>query len=257
MYLICCVPVTPLRAEAAHRSEMVSQVLFGEAAELLEGPRDKWMRVRCLYDGYEGWARSSEFAEIPEQLSRCEAHVSAGWENDITFNGQVMHIPFGCDLRGLQNGHAEWGRYSWSFKGDHLDPRYTRANEQNIRKYSHLFLNTPYLWGGRSVFGVDCSGFVQVVYKSLGIALLRDASQQATQGEAIGFLQEAVCGDLAFFDNDEGRITHVGILLNDHEIIHASGKVRIDKIDSQGIINTDTNERTHKLRIIKRTVPAT
>ena len=91
-----------------------------------------------------------------------------------------------------------------------------------------------------------------MVFKCLGVPLLRDAYQQATQGDGVGFLQEVKCGDLAFFDNDEGRITHVGILLNDREIIHSSSKVRIDRIDTQGIINTDTQERTHKLRLIKR-----
>ena len=113
-------------------------------------------------------------------------------------------------------------------------------------------LHTAYVWGGRSAFGIDCSGFTQLVFKSFGIVLFRDAYQQATQGEVVGFLQEAKTGDLAFFDNAEGRITHVGMLINEHEIIHASGKVRIDRIDSQGIVNVDTNERTHQLRIIKR-----
>jgi cell wall-associated NlpC family hydrolase len=252
MYLVCCVPVSPVRAEPSHKSEMVSQVLFGETAEVLEEGQDKWIRIRCLYDQYEGWTKISEFTELQEPIARCEAHITAGWDNEININGQVMRIPFGSDLRALQNGNAEWGKYSWSFKGDHIDPKYNRRNEKNIRKLTGIFLNTAYLWGGRSPFGIDCSGFVQLVYKSLGIPLMRDASQQATQGEAIGFLQEAVCGDLAFFDNPEGRITHVGLLLNDHEIIHSAGKVRIDKIDNQGIINTDTGERTHKLRIIKR-----
>jgi cell wall-associated NlpC family hydrolase len=108
------------------------------------------------------------------------------------------------------------------------------------------------LWGGRSVFGIDCSGLTQAVYKFLNIQLLRDANQQATQGELVNFLQEARCGDLAFFDNEEGQIIHVGILLNNQEILHTSGKVRIDKIDNAGIINAETGERTQNLRIIKR-----
>jgi len=252
MYLVCCVPVSPVRAEASHRSEMVSQVLFGEAVEVLEKGTDKWVRVRCVYDEYEGWTRSDMYTDIAEPIAKGQSHLTADWDNEVSFNGQVMRIPFGSDLRGLQNGNAEWGKYSWSFKGNHLDPKYTKSNEKNLRKLTNIFLNTAYLWGGRSVFGIDCSGFVQLVYKLLGIRLLRDASQQAMQGEAIGFLQEAVCGDLAFFDNAEGKIVHVGILFNDHEIIHASGKVRIDKIDNQGIVNVDTNERTHHLRIIKR-----
>jgi cell wall-associated NlpC family hydrolase len=123
--------------------------------------------------------------------------------------------------------------------------------ESLCEKASQL-LNSSYLWGGRSVFGIDCSGYTQLIFRFFNYKLLRDAYLQATQGEAIGFLQEAKCGDLAFFDNTEGRITHVGILLNDHEIIHSSGKVRIDSIDTEGIINTDTRERTHKLRVIKR-----
>ena len=252
MYLVCCVPVSPVRAEASHRSEMVSQVLFGESVVLLEEGADKWVRIRCVYDQYEGWTKLHVFTEVPDSTAQAPSHITADWENEIHFNGQIMRIPFGSDLRALLNGHAEWGKYSWSFKGNHLDPQYTRPNEKNIRKLSGLFLNTAYLWGGRSTFGIDCSGFVQLVYKSIGIPLLRDASLQAGQGEAIGFLQEAVCGDLAFFDNNEGKITHVGILFNDHEIIHASGKVRVDKIDNQGVINTDSGERTHKLRIIKR-----
>jgi cell wall-associated NlpC family hydrolase len=115
-----------------------------------------------------------------------------------------------------------------------------------------LFLNSAYLWGGRSIFGVDCSGFCQTVFRFIGIPLLRDAYQQASQGEAIGFLEETKLGDLAFFDNEEGRITHVGMLLDQDTIIHASGRVRMDTIDHLGIVNVDTGLHTHKLRIIKR-----
>ena len=115
-----------------------------------------------------------------------------------------------------------------------------------------LFLNTPYLWGGKTPFGIDCSGFTQLVYKLCGHTLLRDAKDQATQGEVLSFIEESEPGDLAFFDNEEGVITHVGIIMQDYFIIHASGKVRIDVLDHSGIYNTDTKKHTHKLRVIKR-----
>jgi cell wall-associated NlpC family hydrolase len=124
-------------------------------------------------------------------------------------------------------------------------------NERNIKEKANTFLDTPYLWGGKSKCGIDCSGFCQQVFKIFGIVLPRDSYLQAELGEVVGFLEEARCGDLAFFDNEEGRITHVGILLGNNEIIHSSGKVRIDRIDHQGIINAETGVRTHRLRIIK------
>ena len=249
---VCCVPVSPVRAESFHKSEMTSQLLFGEAVEVLEKGPENWILIRCMYDNYEGWITRSHITEIPEVVAKERWHLASDWSNEIVFNEQPMFIPFGSELRALKNGHAEWGQFSWSFKGNHVDPAIMQRNEKTVIRLTQRFINTPYLWGGRSVFGIDCSGFSQIIYKALGVPLLRDAYQQATQGEGIGFLQEVHCGDLAFFDNAEGRITHVGILLNDREIIHSSGKVRVDRIDSQGILNTDTQERTHQLRLIKR-----
>ena len=128
-----------------------------------------------------------------------------------------------------------------------------KINAKLIKQVSYKFLNTTYLWGGKSVFGIDCSGLSQSVFKFLNVRLPRDAWQQAGQGEMVASLKQAACGDLAFFDqHDEGRITHVGILLNDHEIIHSSGKVRLDKIDDRGIINLESKQLTHRLRAIKR-----
>lgn len=250
MQAVCCVSVSPLRVSPGHKSEMVSQLLFGEMVDILERGEDKWVKVRCAFDGYEGWTTSPHLSEPPYKSA--PLHLTADWGNDILFNDQVMRLSFGSDLRGLINGQAEWGKYNWSFKGNHIDPQHNRKTEKNLLKTAFLLINTPYLWGGRSAFGIDCSGFTQLVYKSFGMPLLRDAYQQATQGEVVGFLAEAKTGDLAFFDNSEGKITHVGMLINEHEIIHASGKVRVDRIDTQGIMNVDTNERTHQLRIIKR-----
>ena len=249
---VCCVPVSPVRSEASHRSEMISQLLFGEPVELIMKGDDSWIRIKCLYDGYEGWVTAPHVAEVQESVAKESCHMAGDWSNTIFFQSSPMQVPFGSELRGLKNGHAEWGRFSWSYKGNHIDPFHSRKTFHNINQLTQRFINTPYLWGGRSVFGIDCSGYTQIIYKSLGIPLLRDAYQQATQGDGIGFLEEVKCGDLAFFDNAEGRITHVGILLNSSEIIHASGKVRIDKIDNEGIVNSDTKERTHRLRLIKR-----
>ena len=122
----------------------------------------------------------------------------------------------------------------------------------SILGIASVFLNTAYLWGGKSVYGIDCSGFVQSVFKMINIGLPRDADMQSEKGEVVGFLQEARCGDLAFFDDENGKIIHVGILINDEQIIHSSGIVRIDAIDNEGIINGTTKKRTHRLRIIKR-----
>ncbi len=116
----------------------------------------------------------------------------------------------------------------------------------------YQFLNAPYLWGGKSVYGIDCSGLSQSVYRYLNIALPRDAWQQAERGTPVSSLKNSKCGDLCFFDNADGKITHVGILLNKKTIIHSSGKVRIDTISEEGIINGDNGEQTHHLKLIKR-----
>ncbi len=251
-FLVCVVPVAPIRAEAAHRSEQTSQLLFGEICELLEHTKD-FLRIRSVYDDYEGWCQPTQLTEIfGGELDQQIHLLAADWVNTITVNNQKMNIPFGSSLTLLQNGKGNFGKYEISYSGSIINLKESIIDETNIKNYAYKFLNTPYLWGGRSVFGVDCSGFCQVVFKCTGVHLLRDAYQQATQGEAVGFLQEVRCGDLAFFDNEEGKITHVGILLDSNTIIHSSGKVRIDAIDNLGIINTELGKRTHNLRIIKR-----
>ena len=126
--------------------------------------------------------------------------------------------------------------------------------KDNLIQTAFLYLNTPYLWGGKSPFGIDCSGFTQMVYKLNGYRLLRDASQQATQGEALSFIEESEAGDLAFFDDREGNINHVGIIMPDNYIIHVDGKVRIDRLDHTGIFNREKRNYTHQLRVIKKII---
>lgn len=254
-YAVCRVPVAPLRAEPAHKSEMISQVLLAEAALILEETKD-FIKLQGLYDGYEGWCQRSQLV-ITDSWTNSSSSLlyTAEWINTVTINNVVAHIPMGIPVIDTENvqrlGSVLTIDYS---KAAILNTANAKPDAAAMRARAELFLNTPYLWGGRSVFGVDCSGFTQMVFRFFNIPLLRDAYLQANQGEVVGFLQEARCGDLAFFDNAEGRITHVGILLNDFEIIHSSGHVRIDKIDNAGILNVETGLRTHQLRIIKRLI---
>lgn len=250
---ICCVPVSPLRADPSHRTEMVSQLIFGECCEVLEQTKDQWSRIRVKYDGYEGWCTASHLAEVDEsEYEAIKTPLTPEWVSPLEYNGHPMMVPMGSHLTVMKNGKAQWRKNTVHYKGKTWDPASAVSDAKSIRQLTYKFLNIPYLWGGKSVFGLDCSGYVQTVYKFLGIPLLRDAHQQATQGEGIGFLEETKTGDLAFFDNEEGRITHVGILLNASEIIHASGKVRIDKIDNMGIVQSENHQRTHHLRLIRR-----
>lgn len=230
---------------------MVSQLLFGEYAEVLEESGRDWCRIKGRFDGYEGWCQSSHVAEVADWESAGQP-LTAGWLTTVDFNGVSMQVPMGSQLTGLKNGAARWGRNTVRYSGPGWDPAGAPTDPAAIRDLAGRFLNTAYLWGGKSVFGIDCSGFSQTIFKFLGVSLLRDAYLQAGQGESVGFLEETRTGDLAFFDNGEGRITHVGILLSTDEIIHSSGKVRIDKIDNMGIVNVDSQQRTHHLRLIKR-----
>ena len=248
--LICLVPVAPLRSEPSHRSEMVSQLLFGELCEPLETNGD-FVKVKMHYDNYEGWCQSAQLTNCDH--SEQSKNVLAGeWSNSILINGTAAMIPFGSSISFLQETKTCVKDVTIEYSGAFILPTEYARTEESIKRVTDKFLNTPYLWGGRSVFGTDCSGFTQLVFKCFNIYLHRDAAHQATQGEAIGFLQEAQPGDLAFFDNSEGKIMHVGILLNAHTIIHSSGKVRIDSIDNIGIVNSDNGKRTHQLRVVKR-----
>jgi hypothetical protein len=232
---------------------MTSQLLLGESGELLEEAKD-FVKLRCLHDGYEGWCQRSQIVIAEALPGDANSTLFIGdWTDAVLINGAAAHVPMGAPVLGPVKSIIAVGPYQLQYMTTSAwQASSVVPTGEAILAKAWKFLNTPYLWGGRSVFGIDCSGFCQIVFRFFGIPLLRDAYLQATQGEPIGFLQEAKAGDLAFFDNAEGRIVHVGILMNDHEIIHAAGKVRIDKIDNAGIVNSDTGQRTHQLRLIKR-----
>ncbi len=247
-YGICNLSIVPLRAEASDLSEMVSQVLYGEHFKILE-IRKKWSRIRLAFDKYEGWVDNKQFINISEKdyfdFDKTNLKLSTDLVDFITdSSNQLFSVCLGSSVSA--SNYLEH-----QFEGKLVSEVYPK---QHLIETALLYLNTPYLWGGKTPFGIDCSGFTQMVYKLNGYKLLRDASQQATQGEALSFIEESEPGDLAFFDNDEGKITHVGIIMKDNYIIHAHGKVRIDRLDHSGIFNYDVRNHTHKLRVIKRII---
>jgi cell wall-associated NlpC family hydrolase len=231
---------------------MVNQLLFGEKLRVVKEKGRLWVKVRSLHDGYMGWMTNTLLKEINEDEANqtCD-HVTTDILNPLLIDGKKMHVPLGASLPALVNGQGRFGGLDYQFDGNHGDRKALPPGGGLVVQLTAQWLNAPYMWGGRTIFGVDCSGFVQVNYKMMGIDLARDAWQQAQQGRTVKKLRDAVCGDLAFFDDKE-EIVHVGILLNPAEIIHASGRVRIDRIDKKGIINSDSGKRTHYLRSIKR-----
>ncbi|CAM1351081.1 NlpC/P60 family protein [Tenacibaculum ascidiaceicola] len=252
---ICNLSIVPLRLEPSDASEMVNQVVFGEHFEVLEKSK-KWSRIRLAFDNYEGYIDNKQYEEISEEthtlLSKEKKHYAGELIDFITDNNSnLTTIPMGARLPLFKNSKININNTSFLYEGKVCNSKLAKSS---IVETAFLFLNVPYLWGGKSPFGIDCSGFTQTVYKLCGYNLLRDAKQQATQGEVLSFIEESEPGDLAFFDNEEGIITHVGIIMNDYNIIHAHGKVRIDKLDHSGIYNVDTQQHTHKLRVIKRLV---
>jgi hypothetical protein len=253
MFGICNLAIIPLRIEPSDRSEIVSQVLFGEHFEILEQQK-QWAKIKLQFDEYEGWVDSKQFQIISEadyqQLSSDAIILNSDLIEYITGpNNLLIPIPLGASLSFLS--HNEINTQNYDFEGLKISGQKPKSNLINT---AFMYLNAPYLWGGKTPFGIDCSGFTQMVYKLNGYRLLRDASQQATQGEALSFIEESEPGDLAFFDNEEGNIIHVGIMMENNYIIHASGKVRIDRLDHLGIYNAETNRHTHKLRVIKKVI---
>ena len=249
-YGISNLSIIPMRHEASDQSEMVNQILFGEHFKILES-RKKWSKIRLAHDSYEGWICNKQWIEIEEDnYKKLDQEVSTITTDILDIISKDLHQPIviGSILPSFKSGHAIFNTEMYQFDGL-TTPGFTQKDK--LIENALIYLNAPYLWGGRSPLGIDCSGLTQMVYRLQGVDLPRDAYQQAEIGTTLSFVEESEPGDLAFFDNNQGKVIHVGIIMENNYIIHASGKVRIDRIDQQGIFNKDLGKHTHKLRLIK------
>ncbi len=259
-YGISNLSIVPVRTDPSETSEMCTQILFGEHYSIIDENK-KWCKIKLFFDGYEGWIDQKMVKEISEKTFKQLAHrqlmvttnpfnivqPEKGYGNFLIVAGSSL--PF---YKASSNTFTI-GTETYSIQGDKILPV-----KRNIRKLlienALKYFNSPYLWGGRSPFGVDCSGLSQILYKMIGLQIPRDAAQQALIGDNITFVEEALPGDLAFFDNEDGKIVHVGIIWEKNKIIHSSGKVRIDNIDHFGIFNIDTNRYSHQMRLMRRII---
>ena len=247
---ICENVFVPLRAGPSHKTEMLSQVLFGEKYTVLE-KSGTWMKIETLFDKYKGWIDADHLQHSADEDSSSGQVLNRAllcFKNDKT----KMILEPGCDI----------------FKPDFNDKKFFIGNNiyhtcsefnnsylsttDSVTDTAMKFINSPYIWGGRIPSGIDCSGLTQLAYKIQGIPIPRNSWQQAEAGRSIDFIDEALPGDLVFFDNERGKITHVGMILSKGLVIHASGRVRIDSIDHQGIFKPEIGGYSHKLRTIRR-----
>ncbi len=253
---ICNLSIIPIRLQPSDKSEMVSQLLFGETYSILDD-LNNWVLIRSDYDHYEGWVDEKVVHKAEDSFLQSLQSAKTIMLEDISAlainqgNSQSLNLVRGSILPVYQDGKFRINEDVYGLTAN-VCAIPDSPEPGSIPEKAMKYLNSPYLWGGKSPFGLDCSGFVQMVYKSAGYILPRDAHQQSLVGEGISFISEAQPGDLAYFENGTGNIIHVGILLGTDRIIHASGSVRIDSIDHHGIFNQQLGRYTHTLRIIKK-----
>lgn len=248
--------IVPMRSEPRESAEMVSQLLFGEFGEVVS-QEGSFVFVKNALDGYLGWVDAKMILSIDNSsyeslISMPKYRTAIPMAEALDMSDQsVMRLPMGSLLTNYEKTTGQFG-VSNNYTVDEslvIDSSDNRFDEIPTTAFS--FLNSPYLWGGKNCFGIDCSGFVQVVFSVNGYKLPRDASQQILLGTDVSSLKEVKAGDLAFFEKN-GKIVHVGILLSSDKIIHASGRVKIEKIDADGIMSNETGKYTHKLIKVKR-----
>ncbi|MBG0861221.1 MAG: C40 family peptidase [Bacteroidales bacterium] len=249
---ICETVFVPLRSGPAHKSEMLSQVLFGEKYSKLD-EAGHWMKIETLFDHYTGWIDLNHLQHTPDTGN---SHGFVLNKSLLCFKSDNTRIILeaGCEVYD-----PDFEKKTFSvginkyFTCNEFNNSYISINS-SISDTAMRFINSPYIWGGRIPSGIDCSGFTQLVYKIHGKPIPRDSRQQVETGRDISFIDDTKPGDLVFFDNERGRISHVGMILSRGLVIHASGRVRIDSIDHQGIFKQEIGSYSHHLRAIRRIV---
>ncbi len=249
---VCRVSVAPVRRSASDKSEMVTQILFGETVKVLE-KKGTWRKIRCSWDDYQGWTDHKLLLPIEEKPTSNVYTLEL--TQAVMAEDHFVPVLMGSRLPAYDGMGFSLGEKRFTYSGQVVTPSEHKPSAALMMKIARKYLNAPYLWGGRSPFGIDCSGFTQSVFKMIGVKLLRDASQQVTQGEIVDFVEQSRAGDLAFFENRAGRVAHVGIVFPENKIIHAHGRVRMDNLDHYGIFNEETQKYTHRLRVVKRLMP--
>lgn len=258
-YGIIRIGVVAGKADATHKSEMVTQLLFGETFKIIT-TKNEWYFVENTADGYKCWILRGGFnllseEEYQEQVTH-KIYLTFDPISRLRLKGhEAIYVPCSSILPNFdpETNHGHIGDKQYTYDGN-IVPFKQKPSAEKVLVKANKMLNAPYLWGGKSIMGIDCSGFVQSVYKACGLQLPRDASQQAEVGEKVKKIDDAHAGDLAFFSNPEGKITHVGIIMGNGKIIHASGRVKICSIDKKGIFDDELGDYSHKLSLIKRVI---
>jgi gamma-D-glutamyl-L-lysine dipeptidyl-peptidase len=256
-YGVCRLSVVSVRKDPQDISEQLTQLLFGDHYEVVEKSTDlKWLKIRIVYDQYLGWIDAKQHQSIAKEfftyINNSEYKITTEITSSLLFNKTQLYVLLGS-LIPISTAELFKMEEQFAFNGETKSLGQKREFDF-VKTIANKYLNAPYLWGGKSPFGIDCSGFTQMVFKISGYKLLRDAWQQATQGKYYKF-SEARPGDLAFFSNKDGKITHTGIFMGSDKIIHASGKVRIDTLTAEGIVNQDTRTLTHTFSHLRRILP--
>ena len=252
---VCRLSVVPVRNAPDDASEMITQLLFGDHYNIVDRSDDgKWIKIHIAFDQYEGWIDTKQHFSISGQyyelLNHTEFKICTDFTAEILYKKQLIQILIGSVLP-ISSSELFKMEEQLAFKGE-AKSMGQRLNFDFLKHIAFKYRYAPYLWGGKTPFGIDCSGFTQQVFKICGYRLRRDASQQFAQGKTIAKFEECQPGDLAFFADDKGSIRHVGIVIEDRNILHASGYVRIDRLEKDGIVHSSKNELSHKLAGIRR-----